>query len=203
MIRLRTALAAAAAVALLPLTAACGDSEQGTAERAGTEEQADAAPADDEPAAEEEQAADEEPAKETELAVGDGFRYKDGVKVTVTKVSKLRAADFGEYDVKPEADQTGFRVSWEIANGSKKPVDLDAWGFNAEGATTGGTTEPLFAENGSRMMGGRLAPAKSGTFTSEYALPKADGLDIVFTMTRMDEDMDILAEDPHWTGAIK
>lgn len=196
MIRLRTALAAAAAVALLPLTAACGDSEQGTAERAGTEEQADAAPADEEPA-------DEEPAKETELAVGDGFRYKDGVKVTVIKVSKLRAADFGEYDVKPEADQTGFRVSWDITNGSKKPIDLDAWGFDAEGATTGGTTETLFAENGARMMGGRLAPAKSGTFTSEYALPKADGLDIVFTMTRMDESADLLAEDPHWTGSIK
>ncbi|MFE5666870.1 hypothetical protein ACFQ7W_23465 [Streptomyces niveus] len=201
MIRLRTALAAAAAVALLPLTAACGDTEQGTAERAATEKQADDAP--DEPAADEEQAADEEPAEDTELAVGDGFRYKDGVKVTVTKVSKLKAADFGEYDVKPEADQTGFRVSWDITNGSKKPIDLDAWGFDAQGATTGGTTEPVFAENGSRLMGGRLAPAKTGTFTSEYALPKADGLDIVFTMTRMDENMNILAEDPHWTGSIK
>ncbi|EST32461.1 hypothetical protein [Streptomyces niveus] len=195
MIRLRTALAAAAAVALLPLTAACGDTEQGTAERAATEKQADDAP--------KEPAADEEPAEDTELAVGDGFRYKDGVKVTVTKVSKLKAADFGEYDVKPEADQTGFRVSWDIANGSKKPIDLDAWGFDAQGATTGGTTEPVFAENGSRLMGGRLAPAKTGTFTSEYALPKADGLDIVFTMTRMDENMNVLAEDPHWTGSIK
>ncbi|MFD6329873.1 hypothetical protein ACFWGI_09955 [Streptomyces niveus] len=195
MIRLRTALAAAAAVALLPLTAACGDTEQGTAERAATEKQADDAP--------KEPAADEEPAEDTELAVGDGFRYKDGVKVTVTKVSKLKAADFGEYDVKPEADQTGFRVSWDITNGSKKPIDLDAWGFDAQGATTGGTTEPVFAENGSRLMGGRLAPAKTGTFTSEYALPKADGLDIVFTMTRMDENMNILAEDPHWTGSIK
>ncbi|MFD4113981.1 hypothetical protein ACFWSJ_11045 [Streptomyces niveus] len=195
MIRLRTAMAAAAAVALLPLTAACGDTEQGTAERAATEKQADDAP--------KEPAADEEPAEDTELAVGDGFRYKDGVKVTVTKVSKLKAADFGEYDVKPEADQTGFRVSWDITNGSKKPIDLDAWGFDAQGATTGGTTEPVFAEKGSRLMGGRLAPAKTGTFTSEYALPKADGLDIVFTMTRMDENMNILAEDPHWTGSIK
>lgn len=120
------------------------------------------------------------------------------MKVTVTKVSKLRAADFGEYDVKPEVDQTGFRVSWDITNGSKKPIDLDA-----RGATTGGTTESLFAENGSRLKGGRLAPAKTGTFTSEYALPKADGLDIVFTMTRMDENMNILAEDPHWTGSSK
>ncbi|MGW8572566.1 hypothetical protein [Streptomyces niveus] len=103
----------------------------------------------------------------------------------------------------PEADQTGFRVSWDITNGSKKPIGLDAWGFDIQGATTGGTTEPVFAENGSRLMGGRLAPAKTGTFTSEYALPKADGLDIVFTMTRMDESADILAEDPHWTGSIK
>lgn len=49
-------------------------------------------------------------------------------------------------------------------------------------------------------MGGRLAPAKTGTFTSEYALPKADGLDIVFTMTRMDESVDILAEAPPLDG---
>lgn len=53
------------------------------------------------------------------------------------------------------------------------------------------------------MKGGRLAPAETGTFTSEYALAKADGLDIVFTMTRMDENMNILAEDPHWTGSRK
>ncbi|MGW6305158.1 hypothetical protein ACWFRQ_02210 [Streptomyces niveus] len=165
------------------------------AARGDTEKQADDAP--DEPAA------DEEPADDTELAVGDGFRYKDGAKVTVTKVSKLRVADFGEYEVKPEADQTGFRVSWDITNGSKKSIDLDAWGFDAQGATTGGTTESLFAENGSRLMGGRLAPAKTGTLTSDYALPKADGLDIVFTMTRMNENMNILAEDPHRTGSIK
>lgn len=202
MIRLRTALATAAAVALLPLTAACGDSDQGTAERAATGEQADAAPADEDPAAEEDPA-EETPAEDTELAVGDGFRYKDGVKITVTKVSELRAADFGEYDTKPEADRTGFRVSWDITNGAKKPMDLDAWGFDAQGASTGGTTESISAENGARTMAGRLAPGKTGRFTAEYALAKSDGRDIVFTMTRMDESADILAEDPHWTGSIK
>ncbi|MFJ2675113.1 hypothetical protein [Streptomyces sp. NPDC087525] len=194
--KLRTAIVATAAVALLPLAAACSSGAQGTAERGAAPQQSttEEAPA-EEPV--------EEKAPDTELKVGDGFRYKDGVLLTVTGISKLTAADFGEYDAKPGADKTGFRVLLDVTNDSKKPLDLDAWGVNAQGATTGGQTEFVSTEKGSRQMTGRLAPAKKGSFTFEYALAKADGTSVVFTMTRVDDSVDLLAEDPHWTGTIK
>ncbi|MFJ9027438.1 hypothetical protein ACIRQP_02750 [Streptomyces sp. NPDC102274] len=188
-------------VASAPLIAACGDSENGPAEPAAAEEQAvdmaDGAPADDEPDAE------EEPTLDTELAVGDGFHYKDGVKITITKVGELTAADFGEYYAKPEADQTGLRLSWDIANGSKKRVDLHVLGYDAQGASTGRTTESISTENGGRTMTGWLAPGRTGKFTAEYAVAKSGGLGIVFTMSRIDEDTDILAEEPHRTDSTK
>ncbi|MFJ5227975.1 hypothetical protein [Streptomyces sp. NPDC088400] len=51
------------------------------------------------------------------------------------------------------------------------------------------------------MMADWLAPGKTGKFTTEYALTKSDGFGIVFTMSRMDQNTDILAEEPHWTGS--
>lgn len=194
--RLRTVIAVTAAVVLLPLAAACSSGAQGTAERGVAPQQSttEEAPAED-PV--------EEKAPDTELKVGDGFRYKDGVLLTVTGISKLTGGDFGEFDLKPGADKTGFRVLLDVTNGSKKPLDLDTWGYDAQGATTGGQTEFVSAEKGSKQMAGRLAPGKKGSFTFEYALAKSDGLDVVFTMTRMDESVDFLAEPPNWTGTIK
>ncbi|RYJ26462.1 hypothetical protein CU044_3755 [Streptomyces sp. L-9-10] len=145
----------------------------------------------------------EEKAPDTELKVGDGFRYKDGVLLTVTGIDKLTAADFGEYDLKPSADKTGFRVSLDVTNNAKTPLDLDTWGVSAQGATTGGETEFVSAEKGSKQMTGRLAPGKKGSFTFDYALAKKDGTAVVFTLTRVDDSVDLLAEDPHWTGTIK
>ncbi|MFD6992485.1 hypothetical protein [Streptomyces sp. NPDC059943] len=197
--RVRTILVAAPAAALLALAGACGDTEQGSAERAvGIEEPA--ADTEAEPV-EEEPAEDEQPA--TELAVGDGFLYDDGVKFTVTKIEEVGTDQYGEYDDKPAAGETGFRVHWDIANGSKKPHDLDMWGISAQGATTGGETTYLTVEHGTRAMAGRLAPGRTGSYTGEYLLPKSDGREIVFTATRMDDEADVLAEDPNWTGTIK
>ncbi|MFF2189258.1 hypothetical protein [Streptomyces sp. NPDC058155] len=195
--RIRTAVATAAAVALLSLTAACGDAEQGRAERASSEEQAvdtGAEPVEEEPAEEEQ--------PETELAVGDGFRYDDGVKFTVTKIEELGADQYGEYDEKPDASETAFRVHWDVTNGSKKPLDLDMWGVTAQGASTGGETTSLYVEKGMKEMAGRVAPGKTGSYTGEYSLPKSDGVEIVFTATRMDAEAS-LADDPNWTGTIK
>ncbi|MFJ9034920.1 hypothetical protein ACIRQP_42305, partial [Streptomyces sp. NPDC102274] len=118
-------------------------SGQGTAERGVAAQQS----ATTEPSAEEPV---EEETPDTELEVGDGFRYKDGVLLTVTGINKLTAADFGEYDTKPTADQTAFRVLLDVTNGSKKPLDLDTWGMAAQGATTGGETEFMSAEKGSK-----------------------------------------------------
>jgi hypothetical protein len=194
--RTRTTAAAFAAAALLALTA-CSSHDQGTAERATKS----TATAKDTSKDDAKSSDDAEKKPDTELSVGDGFRYNDGVKVTVTGVSKI--TKFGEFDEKPAANKTPFRVTWTVSNGTKKPLDLDSWGYNANGATSGGQADIFMVEAGSKMMTGRLAPGGSGTFTSEYALAKSDGMEIVFTMTRMDKSADILAEDPHWTGTIK
>ncbi|MGW3911468.1 hypothetical protein ACWEBX_08045 [Streptomyces sp. NPDC005070] len=138
---------------------------------------------------------------DTELAVGDTFAYNDGVKVTVQSIRKLTA--FGEYDTGPEANQTGYRVTWAVLNGTNKPLDMDQWSEAEQGATNGGEVSMLSVEKGSRSMTGRIAPGQTGTFTSESALRKSNGTKVVITMTRMDAQADMLAEDPHWTGTIK
>lgn len=198
---IRAAVAAAAAIAILPFMAACGSSGQGTAERSTAAEKA----ADDgKDAASTAEPAEEEPEQpDTELKVGDGFRYNDGVKVTVTKIRKLKTADYGEYDSRPEADQTAFRVQWDIANGTSKPLDLESWGYDAKGASTGGTTNMVSAENGAKQMAGRLAPGKTASFTFEYSLAKSDGTEVVFTMSRLDDSVDLMSKSPNWTGTIE
>lgn len=192
--RTRIAFAAAAA-AVLALTACGAEPTQGTAERSKT--------SDEKPDADEDsdtkEAKDDQP--DTELALGDAFVYNDGVKITVTKMNEI--TKFGEYDVQPEAGQTVFRVHWDVENGSKKFLDLDAWGYQAQGATTGGDAGIGFVELDSKRMAGRLAAGKTGSYTSEYTLAKEDGKKVVFTMTRIDEEFNLLAKDPNWTGDIK
>ncbi|MEU0283090.1 hypothetical protein [Streptomyces sp. NPDC006195] len=63
---------------------------------------------------------------DAELEVVDGFRYRGGVEITITKFGELTPADFCEYDTKPEVEHAGLRVSWNIANESEKHVDHDA-----------------------------------------------------------------------------
>ncbi|MGP4010524.1 hypothetical protein [Streptomyces sp. 4N124] len=142
---------------------------------------------------------------DTELAAGDTFAYKDGIKVKVDSIRTITR--FGEFDDRPDADKTAFRMTWTVTNGTAKPYDLDNLGYDAQGATTGGQTQSLYVEADSKQMTGRLAPGRSGTFTSEYTIAKADGKDVVFTMSRMDEawleDGSFLGEDPNWTGTIK
>ncbi|MEU3842905.1 hypothetical protein AB0E88_23065 [Streptomyces sp. NPDC028635] len=147
--------------------------------------------------------ADKQP--DTELAIGDTFAYTDGLKVTVDSIKLVTR--YGEFDERPDADHTPFRVTFTITNGTSKPYTLDGLGYQAQGATTGGDTEPAFVEAGSKQMAGRLAPGRSGTFTAEYTIAKNDGKDIVFTVTRTDDawikNGSFLAEDPHWTGTIR
>ena len=196
----RTALATITILAATTLTA-CSEPAQGTAERAtaATSSPASSSPESDAPAAD----ADDQP--DTELAVGDTFAYTDGLKVKVDSIRTITR--YGEYDTKPDADQTPFRVTFTITNGTKKPYDMDAFGYNAEGATTGGQTEFLYVEEGSKQAGGRLAVGRSATFTSEYSIAKSDGKEVLFTMSRSDdawlESGSFLGEDPNWTGTIK
>ncbi|MCH0564934.1 MULTISPECIES: hypothetical protein [unclassified Streptomyces] len=205
----RTALVTVTALAAL-LTACGGGSGQGSAE--GTTTTGSKAPS---------QTADCGPGSggrcssgsasptaakpDTELAVGDAFAYQDGLKVQVTGISRITR--YGEYDEKPAADKTAFRVAWTVTNGTDKPYDLDNLGYDAKGATSGGETEFLYVEVDSKQMTGRLAPAHSGRFTSEYAIARKDADRIVFTMSRLDafmeDDSAYVGEDPHWTGAVK
>ncbi|MGW5129458.1 hypothetical protein ACWEQ7_36515 [Streptomyces sp. NPDC004069] len=146
---------------------------------------------------------DEQP--DTELSVGDTFAYIDGIKVKVGSITTIKR--YEEYDDRPKADQTAFRVTWTVTNSTQKPYDLDNLSTEAQGATTGGEVDTLYMEADAKAMTGRLAAGRSGTFTKEYAIAKADSDQIVFTMTRMDDewlsDGSFLGEDPHWTGKIK
>ncbi|MDX3385209.1 hypothetical protein PV682_27580 [Streptomyces niveiscabiei] len=192
---------ALATIAILAATlTACSEPEQGKAERATA---AASSPASDSPDGDAAPAADDKP--DTELAVGDTFAYSDGLKTKVDSISTI--TKWGEYDTKPDPDMTPFRVTFTITNGTKKAYDLDGFGYNAEGATTGGQTEFLYVEAGSKQADGRLAAGRSATFTAEYSLAKSDGKEVLFTMSRSDDAWlqsgSFLGDDPNWTGTIK
>ncbi|MFI6495250.1 hypothetical protein [Streptomyces sp. NPDC050564] len=212
----RIALSAAAVLAATLTACSSNDTQQGKAERGGATAAA-SKPADcgpdstlsqsdwiDQCSSESASSDDKQP--ETELAVGDTFAYKDGLRVKVTGINKI--TQFGEYDDRPEADKTAFRVKFEVTNGTRKPYDLDSLSYNAEGGTTGGETEFITVEPGSKQSTGRLATGRTGAFTSEYSIAKSDGNTIVFTVSRTDDaflkdDSAYLGDDPNWTGDIK
>ncbi|QLH19296.1 hypothetical protein [Streptomyces sp. Rer75] len=215
--RIRTA--AVLVGVLLPLTAACSNHEQGTVQRAegsrpeGTtkgSEDKDVSYADCGPDSGLSQAewmencaddAGDDRAPNTELKIGDTFRYNDGLKVTVTRIDKVTT--FAGYDSRPGGDQTAFRVNIKFDNQSEKPIDLDDFSVNVQGATKGGDAELTVWEIGSKEIAGRLAPDVSDTKNSDGVLDKQYGMQVLVTVTRMNEDTDLLAEDPHWTGPIQ
>lgn len=193
--RLRTALLATLAATVLPLTAACGTDEDtptkpAATTEAGTDEAEDGAEG---PA--------EEPAAQADgdLKVGQTHTYKDGLAVTVTAITgKVQLDEYSE----PEPGHKPFKVELKMVNDSKAPVDLDAWGYAAEGATTGGMSGHVTLAD-EQMMTGRLAPGKEGVFNFGYSLAEEDGTEVVFTLTRMDEEADWSLDDPTWIGSIK
>lgn len=207
--RIRTYTAAAAIAAALPLIAACGS--QGTAERA-----------DSKPAAADKNKVDcgqdsnlsqaewmkhcaddagNEKAPDTELKLGDTFKYKDGVKVTVTRIAKFTA--FEEYGDTAEPDQTPFRIDIKIENGSRKPLNLDEFMVNGQGATKGGDAEFTAWTEDIKDVTGRLAPGQSDTKNSDGVLDKKYGTQMVVTIGRYSESVDPLAAEPNWTGPIR
>jgi hypothetical protein len=215
----RTALITAAILAAA--LSACGgsDTQQGKAERATASTKADASKSPDcgpdsnlsqsdwiDKCSSDSATPTDDKQPDTELAVGDTFAYKDGLKVKITGINKI--TQYGEYDDRPPADQTAFRVNIAVTNGTTKPYDLDNLSNQAEGATTGGETTFISVEPGSKQMTGRLAPGRTGAFTSEYSIAKSDGNSIVVTVSRTDEaflqdDSAYLGDDPNWTGNIK
>ncbi|MDG9703832.1 hypothetical protein [Streptomyces sp. DH37] len=207
-----TTIAALAAVCALTLTACGSDSSDGAKAPAaksqkqqdGQEEAVDCADtnlsqddwtkhcADD---------AGSEEAPATELTFGQTFTYDDGLKVTVDSAKTV--TDFDEYDDRPDADERLFRVNVTVDNDSKKPVDLDTIGVLVTGATNGGDAEIAYVSKGSKEMTGRLAPGVKDTKNSDWALAKEYGSQVLVTVTRMSEDVDLFAQDPEWTGPIR
>ncbi|MBQ1163421.1 hypothetical protein KBZ21_36115, partial [Streptomyces sp. A73] len=84
---------------------------------------------------------------------GDTVRYHDGIKVTVTSIDRFTKVS--EYDSKPSAGETAFRININVDNGSEQPIDLDDFSVLAEGATKGGEAAVTTWENGSAEITGR------------------------------------------------
>lgn len=209
------ALAAMAAIAVaFPLTTACGAS--GTVERAA-DRPAAAKKADkdkvDCTSQQTSQAdwmkycaedAGDEKAPDTELKVGDSFRYNDGVKVAITRIEHF--SNFAEYDSRPAAGETAFRVHVKVTNGTRKPLSLDNLSVMVSGATKGGEAEFTTWENGaSEMAGGRLAPGVTAEKTEDGVLGKKYGMQALVSVYYMSDDpnVDALAAEPNWTGPIR
>lgn len=203
--------AAVAALAALPLMSACGT--QGTAERADkpaadtkkTGGDVDCGPDSDLSQADwmkhcADDAGDQD-APDTELKLGDTFKYTDGIKVTVTRIAKF--TDFDPDYGGAEPHQTPFRIDIKFHNDSSKPVDLDEFMVNGQGATKGGDAEFTLWGGDTKDVTGRLAPGQSDTKNSDGVLDKKYGTQMVVTVTRMSEDIDVMAEDPNWTGPIR
>lgn len=190
--RLRTALTALALTAALT---ACGSDGDSTPDKPapGATAPSDEAAGNDTP---------EEPeaTADRDLAVGHTYTYKDGLEVTVTAIRAMKDADYDEYAERPKG-ATPFVVEWKLNNGSSQPVDLDAWGYNAKGATTGGETDMVSLAD-RKDMTGRLAPGNEAQFNFGYALAEEHGTEVLFTLTRMDDQADWSIDDPQWIGAI-
>ncbi|MBQ1165484.1 hypothetical protein KBZ21_46675, partial [Streptomyces sp. A73] len=74
---------------------------------------------------------------------------------------------FSEYDSKPSAGETAFRINIKFDNGSEQPIDLDDVSVLAEGATKGGEAAVTTWENGSAEITGRLAAGQTAAKTED------------------------------------
>ncbi|QPP05260.1 hypothetical protein G4Z16_01395 [Streptomyces bathyalis] len=137
----------------------------------------------------------------TELKVGDTFTYEDGVNVTVASINEFTA--FEEYGDTAEPNQTPFRIDVKFENGSGKPVNLDDFMVNGQGATKGGDAEFTSWTEDVKDITGRLAAGQSDTKNSDGVLDKKYGTKMVVTVTRVSDDVDVMMEVPTWTGSIR
>lgn len=142
-----------------------------------------------------------EPAEQssTGLAFGKTYTWPDGLEVSVTSAKQV--TQFGEYDRKPDANETGFRIELKLANKGKTAVKLDDLSVIIEGATNGGEAASTTYDVGSEPLEGRLAPGVTATKNDDSVLEKKYGKKIVATVQRSSEDFDL--EFPEFTGTIQ
>ncbi|MBO3681685.1 hypothetical protein [Streptomyces sp. NEAU-YJ-81] len=135
----------------------------------------------------------------TGLTFGKAYRWPDGLEVSVTSAKVV--TEFGEYDSKPDANETGFRVELELANKGKAAVKLDDLSLITEGATNGGEAASTTYDVGSEPLEGRLAPGITVTKNDDEVLETKYGKKIVVTVQRASENLDL--EFPEFSGTIQ
>ncbi|WP_275558471.1 hypothetical protein [Streptomyces sp. 5-6(2022)] len=200
---MRRTVAAIILAATLPLTA-CSGNDGGKDEKpkaAGKSYDCDNPNGDQ--ASWVEHCADKKPAPaeqaSTGLTFGKSYRWPDGLEVSVTSAKTV--TQFGEYDSKPDANETGFRVTLKLANKGKAPVKLDGLSLITEGATNGGEAASTTYDVGSEPLEGRLAPGTTVTKNDDEVLGRKYGKKIVVTVQRASEKFDL--EFPEFTGSIQ
>lgn len=193
-------IAAVILTAALPLTACSGDGDGKKSKAAGAS--FDCTSQDTTQAEWMEHCADDNPGppeQTTDLTFGKTYQWPDGLKVSV--VSAKKVTKFGEYDRKPDPDETGFRVELKLTNGGKSPVKLDGLSTIIEGATNGGEAASTTYDAGSEPLEGRLAPGMTVTKNDDSVLETKHGKKIVVTVQRSSDNFDL--EFPEFTGTIQ
>ncbi|MEU1663538.1 hypothetical protein ABZ547_07980 [Streptomyces sparsogenes] len=201
------AIAALILAASLPLTACSSsddkDSSKDVKPTAAGKKSFDCDDPNGDQAAWVEHCADKKPAPaeqpSTGLAFGKSYRWPDGLEVSVASAKQV--TQFGEYDSKPSANETGFRVELKLSNKGKTPAKLDDLSVIVEGATNGGEAASTTYETGSEPLEGRLAPGMTVTKNDDSVLGTKYGKKIVVTVQRMSDDFDL--EFPEFTGTIQ
>lgn len=135
----------------------------------------------------------------TGFKFGESYTWPDGLKVSV-----VNAKVFTDYDPdlleSPEPGNTDFRVTLELANTGKAPVDLGDLSLIIEGATNGGEASFTSFGKGSLPLEGRLAPGVTATKNNDNVLESKYGKKIVVTVQRSSENFDL--DFPEFSGEI-
>ncbi|MGW3427900.1 hypothetical protein ACWDHW_08080 [Streptomyces melanosporofaciens] len=203
----RTIAAAVILAATLPLAACSSGDGDGDSNKAATpkaaEKSLDCTSQDATQAEWMEHCADKKPTPaeqaSTGLTFGKSYRWPDGLEVSVTSAKTV--TKFGEYDSKPDPNETGFRVTLRLANKGKAAVKLDSLSLITEGATNGGEAASTTWDVGSEPLEGRLAPGITVTKNDDEVLETRYGKKIVVTVQRASENFDL--EFPEFTGSIQ
>ncbi|MGD9486316.1 hypothetical protein WDH52_24300 [Streptomyces sp. TRM70308] len=131
-----------------------------------------------------------------DLAIGEAYRYGDGLTFTVDRVEQVTP---GPDDEQPAVGETAFRVHVTVANERQQPFDLAELAYNTYDAGTGESARTLFIEAGARPAIGKVEAGNESKFTGEYATV---GRNIEFALIRSAEPPVELGDGPVWAGSI-
>lgn len=96
---------------------------------------------------------------------------------------------------------TDFRITLQVTNGGRSPLDLGGLSVIVQGATNGGEAATTTFENGSQPLEGQLAPGVTATKTDDESLETSYGRRIVVRVQRVADDP-TGATWPEFTGTV-